>query len=79
VSAAVSAPAEHHPSWRYDPAARRRSVRKGRERGCWVYIPRDELLAAGITPDEPPPLYRCRGYQRSRNGHAVMIDLYREP
>lgn len=46
---------------RYDPAVRRRAVRRGRERGCWVYIALDELRKAGIDPDAPPPLYKAWG------------------
>lgn len=55
------------------------SVRRGRERGCWVYIPADELKAAGIPPDAPPPFYKMCGYQRSANGHTVVVSLYRQP
>ena len=33
----------------YDPALRRRSVRRGRERGCWLYVPAAELEAAGFA------------------------------
>ncbi len=45
----------------YDPARRRRSVREGRERGCWVYIPAVELVKTGIDVDKMPPLYRTFG------------------
>ena len=63
-------------SRRYDHAERRQSKRGGRERGAWIYVPAAELLAAGIDPNGPAPLYRTAGRQRSKNGHAVMVDLY---
>jgi hypothetical protein len=59
---------------RYDDGARRLSVRRGRERGCWVYIPAEELLKAGIdTAGTDPPFYRTWG---SRRG-SVLVRLYR--
>lgn len=64
---------------RYDSAARRRAKRSGREKGCWTYIPLDELEAAGFSPGDPPPFYTTRGYQRSANGRTVTVSLYREP
>jgi hypothetical protein len=63
----------------YDAARRKRATRGGRDRGCRVYIAADELRAAGISPEGPPPFYRVRGYQRSKNGHSVIVSLYREP
>jgi hypothetical protein len=57
---------------RYDPARRRRSVRRGRERGCWLYMPAEELRRAGIDPAGPPPLYRTWGTQRG----GVLVRLY---
>lgn len=74
----MSVPVAAIQSGRYDQAERKRSKRHQRERGCWVYISQAELLAAGIDPADPPPYYRTRGHQRSRNAHAVMVDLYRE-
>lgn len=62
----------------YDPALRRRGVRKPRETGCWVYIPGVELDAAGFAGDSPP-WYRTLGYRRSRNAGSVIVSLYREP
>lgn len=62
-------------AWRYDPAVWRQSVRRGRERGCWVYIPRDELQAAGIETDGPPPLYRLSGMQSRKSSPRVIINL----
>lgn len=59
---------------RYDSGERRRSVRKGRERGCWVYIPAEELRKAGIDPAaQPPPFYRTWGTRRG----GVLVRLYR--
>jgi hypothetical protein len=62
----------------YDAARRAQSTRRGRERGCSVYIAAEELARAGISLDGPPPLYRARGYRRSRNGHTVIVSLYTE-
>jgi hypothetical protein len=43
---------------KYDAGQRRRALRSGRERGCWIYVPAAELLRAGVDPTDPPPLYR---------------------
>lgn len=59
---------------RYDLAARRRGQRKGRERGCWVYIPAEELEKAGRAASEDPPYYRTWGTKRG----VVLIRLYKE-
>lgn len=59
---------------RYDPALRRRAVRRGRERGCWVYISAEELTKAGRGGDGPPPFYRIFGGSRG----GVVVQLYRE-
>lgn len=60
----------------YDPARRRRAVRKGNERGVWVFIPSAELLAATVddlTPlDGPPPYYRLFSNVRRR----VIVQFY---
>lgn len=59
---------------KYDSARRRRSLRRGRkERGCWLYVPADELVRAGVDLDGPPPLYRTWGTARG----GVFIRLYR--
>lgn len=63
------------PSGRYDGAKRRRSLRRGRERGCSVYIPAEELLKAGIDPQAAPPFYRV--WAGSRGG--VTVQFYKEP
>jgi hypothetical protein len=60
---------------RYDHAARRRSQRRGRERGCSVYIPEDELRKAGFDPADPPPYFRVWGSPRG----SVLVRFYREP
>jgi hypothetical protein len=44
-----------------------------------VYIDAEALAASGIPLDASPPYYKVRGYQRSRNGHSVIVSLYREP
>jgi hypothetical protein len=61
-------------SGKHDPAARRRSVRKGRETGCWVYIPGEALGAAGYVTGDPAPRYRIWGGARGR----YIVTLYRE-
>lgn len=58
---------------KYDAMARRQSQRRGRERGCWVYVPAEELQKAGIGPDDDPPLYRTWGTARG----GVFVRLYR--
>jgi hypothetical protein len=62
-------------SGKHDPGARRKTQRRGRERGCWVYIAADHLAAAGYTADEPPPYYRVWGGPRAR----FIVTLYRQP
>lgn len=61
-------------SGRHDHAARRRAVRKGRERGCSVYIPA-ELLQASPLADTWPIFYRVWGGQRGR----FVVTLYDRP
>jgi hypothetical protein len=60
---------------KYDSGARRRGVRKARERGCWVYVPAEELQKAGYGPDDPPPFYRTWGTARG----GVLVRLYSKP
>lgn len=59
---------------RYDSGARCRAQRRGRERGCWLYVPAEELAKAGVDPAGDPPLYRTWG---SKSG-GVFVRLYRE-
>lgn len=58
---------------RYDSGQRRQSVRKGRERGCWVYIAAEELVKTGIDLDDDPPFYRVWAGARGR----TVVQLYR--
>ena len=64
------------PGYAYDPGVPRRGVRRGRERGCWVYIPAEVLREAGLPLDDPPPTYRLQGRRRSAHGHTVFVNLY---
>lgn len=58
----------------YDSARRRQAKRTGRERGCWIYIPAEELARAGIDPHGPLPLYRTWGTAR----RGVLVRLYED-
>jgi hypothetical protein len=75
TAAAVSPVQAARPSGKHDPAARRRAQRRGRERGCWVYITGQDLERAGYTAGEPAPFYRVWGGERGR----YVVTLYREP
>lgn len=57
---------------KYDAARRRLAQRRGRERGCWVFIPAEELSKAGVDPAGEPPAYRTWGTKRG----GVMVRLY---
>jgi hypothetical protein len=61
---------------RHDQAARRRAKRKGRETGCWIYIPGEQLERLGLEAraGEPAPLYRCWDGRR----RTVLVQLYTE-
>lgn len=73
---AAVTPSEPPPTaGRYDAVARRRGQRRGRERGCWVYMPAEELAKAGHDPQGDPPFYRTWG---TRSG-GVLVRLYRNP
>lgn len=63
----------------YDAARRRRGARRPGEKGISVYIPAEELEAAGFSPADPPPFYRTHGHKRSQNAGSVIVSLYREP
>lgn len=58
----------------YDRSRKRRSVRRGKERGAWVFIPAEELVAAGIDPGGPAPAYTTRG--ANVRGRRVIVNLY---
>ena len=58
----------------YDHARRRQGKRTGRERGCWLYLPAEELEAAGFDPYGPPPFYRVWGSGRG----SVLVRLYKK-
>ena len=60
-------------SGRYDKGERRKSHRKGRERGCWVYIPAEELQEAGVDPYGTAPFYRV--WAGTRGG--IRLRLYK--
>lgn len=59
----------------YDQARRRRMVRRGRERGGWLYVPAEVLREVGIDPTDPPPWTRVwPGRKRT-----LLVQVYREP
>lgn len=70
----MSPPKPPQANTKYDSGARRRAQRRGRERGCWVYVPAEELLKAGHDPAGAPPFYRTWGSARG----SVLVRLYRE-
>lgn len=70
----MSAPESELPAGRYDHGLRRRAQRHGREKGCRVNIPAEELAKAGFDPDGPLPFYRVWGTKRG----GVYVRLYRE-
>ncbi len=59
---------------RHDQAARRRSKRKGRETGCWLYIPGEQLERAGFDLRDEPPWYRSWDGRR----RTILVQLYKE-
>jgi hypothetical protein len=58
---------------RYDESATRQSLRRGRERGVWVFIPAAELRKSDFDPHGDAPRYRVWGRARG----SIMIRLYR--
>jgi hypothetical protein len=59
----------------HDRARRRQSIRRGNERGAWVYVPGELLVELGIDLEAPAPLYRTwAGRKRS-----VLVQLYPQP
>lgn len=59
----------------YDHAKRRQARRSGREKGCWLYVPAEQLQAAGFAPGDPAPFYRT--WASTRGG--LRARLYRVP
>ena len=59
----------------YDPAQRRRGVRRGRERGCWVYVPAEELAKTRAAAAATVPYYRTAG---RKGGSTVVVTFYAE-
>jgi hypothetical protein len=59
---------------KYDQTERRRSERRGRERGVRIYIPAAELRKAGIDPHGPAPEYKLWG--NGDRGASVFVKLY---
>lgn len=64
------------PNGRHDPMEYRRAKRSGRERGAWIYISAEQLMATGFDPADPPPLYRTWSSARGRGG--LHVRLYRQ-
>jgi hypothetical protein len=63
------------PPGRHDAARRRNASRKGRERGCSLYLSAEELGGAGIGPYGPAPQYKVwPGRKRT-----VLVQLYQPP
>ena len=60
---------------RYDSGERRKSHRKGNERGVNIYIPAAMLRAAGIDPSGPCPEWQ--GWPDRSRGSRIRISLYR--
>lgn len=58
----------------YDPVARRKSKRAGREKGCWLYIAAEDLERMGLAGTWPI-FYRT--WPANRRGR-VVVGLYRE-
>mgnify|MGYP001615342259 CR=1 FL=1 len=59
----------------HDHARRRKAVRRGRERGCWLYVPAEVLVEVGVSPNDPPPFTRTwPGRKRT-----ILVQLYTEP
>jgi hypothetical protein len=69
----AAAPPDRRERSRYDPAEQRQAVRRGKERGAWVFVPAAELRAAGLDPAEPAPRYRVWAHGRG----SIMVRLYR--
>lgn len=63
---------------RHDQAQRRAAKRRGRETGCWVYIPGEQLARLGIDRADWPLYYRTfPGPARKNPG--LVVQLYLDP
>lgn len=60
---------------KHDQASRRRAKRAGRETGCWIYIPGEQLARAGIEGAPSPVFYRTWDGRR----RTILVQLYAEP
>lgn len=49
---------------------RRKGIRRGRERGCWLYVTAEQLEKAGYGP---VPFYRTW----ASTGGRMVVQLYR--
>ena len=58
----------------HDYARRRRAKRTGRQKGCTVYIPAEQLQRSGLA-DRWPLYFRVWGGARGR----FVVVLYEEP
>jgi hypothetical protein len=47
-------------------------VRRGRERGCWLYVPAEQIERAGIDVNGPPPTYRVWDGRK----RTLLVQLY---
>lgn len=63
----------------YNAGLRRKALRQAGRTDIRVTIPGEVLADAGIDPHGEAPYYRLTGYQRSKNGHTIIVTLYREP
>lgn len=63
---------------RHDQAARRKGIRKQRERGLSVYIPGEQLDALGIGRHVDAIYYRTWPGPK-RTSPSVIVQLYLEP
>lgn len=59
---------------RHDPKRHRKAQRAGAEKGVRIYIAADELRAAGIDPNDPPPTFRVWARESGRG--SLLVRLY---
>ena len=59
----------------HDAAKRRKGVRRGPERGCWLYVTGEQLRELGFDPHDPPPFYVV---WPSPDRPRIVVNLYRE-